>query len=38
MVDVVSAQKRSEMMSNIKNKNTHPEIIVRKFTFDWLPL
>ena len=31
MVDVVSAQKRSEMMSNIKNKHTHPEIIVRKY-------
>lgn len=30
MVDVVSAEKRSAMMANIKNSNTRPEIIVRK--------
>lgn len=30
MADVVSPQKRSEMMSGIKGKNTKPEIIFRK--------
>lgn len=29
MVDVVSAQKRSEMMSGIRNKDTRPEKIIR---------
>ena len=33
MVDVVSPEKRSEMMSGIKGKNTKPEIIVRKALF-----
>ena len=33
MVDVVSPDKRSEMMSGIKGKNTKPEIIVRKALF-----
>ncbi len=30
MVDVVSIEKRSVMMANIKNRNTRPEIKVRK--------
>lgn len=30
MADVVSPEKRSEMMSGIKGKNTKPEILVRK--------
>lgn len=30
MVDIVSPEKRSEMMSGIRSKNTKPEIIVRK--------
>lgn len=30
MADIVSQQKRSEMMSGIKGKNTRPEIIIRK--------
>lgn len=30
MVDVVSPEKRSEMMSGIKGKDTKPEILVRK--------
>ncbi len=30
MVDVVSIQKRSQMMSGIQSKNTRPELIVRK--------
>lgn len=29
-MDIVSAEKRSRMMSNIKNANTRPEILVRK--------
>ncbi|MCJ8191380.1 very short patch repair endonuclease [Sphingomicrobium aestuariivivum] len=29
MADIVSPQKRSEMMSGIKNRNTKPELIVR---------
>ena len=33
MVDVVRPEKRSEMMSGIKGKNTKPEIIVRKALF-----
>jgi DNA mismatch endonuclease (patch repair protein) len=31
MTDIVDSKTRSKMMSNIKNKNTKPEIIVRKF-------
>lgn len=30
MADIVSPQKRSDMMSGIKGKNTKPEIIIRK--------
>ncbi len=30
MPDVVSQQKRSEMMSGIKGKNTRPELLIRK--------
>lgn len=30
MVDVVSPEKRSQMMSGIKGRNTRPEIVVRK--------
>lgn len=30
MADVVSAQKRSEMMSGIQGKDTKPEILIRK--------
>lgn len=33
MPDIVSAQKRSEMMSGIKGKNTKPELQVRKALF-----
>ena len=31
MVDTVSKQRRSEIMSAVKSKNTRPEIIVRSF-------
>lgn len=30
MADIVSSEKRSQMMANIKGKNTKPEIIIRK--------
>ena len=30
-MDIVNKKKRSEMMSNIKGKNTLPEIMVRKY-------
>lgn len=30
MVDIVSPAKRSEMMSGIRNKDTKPEIVIRK--------
>jgi len=33
MSDIFSAQKRSEIMSNISGKDTKPEILVRKFLF-----
>jgi DNA mismatch endonuclease (patch repair protein) len=33
MSDVVSKEKRSEMMSGIRGKNTRPEIILRKALF-----
>jgi DNA mismatch endonuclease (patch repair protein) len=33
MIDIVSPDKRSEMMSGIRTKNTNPEIIVRKILF-----
>ncbi len=33
MSDVFSKDKRSEVMSKIRSKNTKPEIIVRKFLF-----
>ena len=33
MVDVVTPEKRSAMMSGIKGKNTKPEFIVRKALF-----
>jgi DNA mismatch endonuclease (patch repair protein) len=31
MVDVMSAERRSELMSRIKGKNTAPELFVRKY-------
>ena len=31
MVDVVDSATRSRMMSGIRGKNTHPEMVVRKF-------
>jgi DNA mismatch endonuclease (patch repair protein) len=33
VTDVVSAEKRSEMMSGIRGKNTRPELLVRKALF-----
>ena len=33
MVDVVSKEKRSQMMAGIRGKNTKPEILVRKMLF-----
>ena len=30
-MDVVSKNKRSEMMANIKNRNTKPELLVRRY-------
>lgn len=30
LMDIVSPQKRSKMMSGIRNKNTRPEILIRK--------
>nr|WP_083194307.1 very short patch repair endonuclease [Leisingera sp. JC1] len=33
MVDIVSRQKRSEMMSGIRSANTKPEILLRKALF-----
>lgn len=30
VADIVSPEKRSRMMSGIRNKNTHPEMIIRK--------
>ncbi len=33
MSDIVSPEKRAEMMSGIKGKNTKPEILVRKALF-----
>lgn len=33
MTDIVSKDKRSEMMAGIKNKNTRPEILLRKSLF-----
>ena len=32
-MDIVGKKKRSEMMSNIKGKNTLPEIMVRKYLY-----
>lgn len=32
-MDVVSKEKRSKMMSNIRGKNTKPEILMRKYLF-----
>ena len=32
-MDIVSKTKRSEMMSNIKGKNTLPELMVRKYLY-----
>ncbi len=32
-MDIVSKERRSEMMSNIKGKNTLPEIMVRKYLY-----
>jgi DNA mismatch endonuclease (patch repair protein) len=34
MADVVSREKRSEMMSGIRGKNTRPEIAIRKALFN----
>ena len=33
-MDVVSKEKRSKMMSSIKNKNTKPELVIRKLIFN----
>ncbi len=33
MVDIVSPEKRSEMMSGIRGKNTRPEMVIRKALF-----
>jgi DNA mismatch endonuclease (patch repair protein) len=33
LVDIFSRKKRSEIMANIRGKETKPEIIVRKFLF-----
>ena len=33
MSDIISSQKRSDIMSKISGKNTKPEILVRKFLF-----
>lgn len=33
MADVLTQQKRSEVMSKIRSKNTKPELIVRRFLF-----
>ena len=32
-MDVVSKNKRSEMMANIKNRNTKPELLVRRYLY-----
>ena len=32
-MDIVSKQKRSKMMSSIKNKNTKPEMIIRQMLY-----
>ncbi len=32
-MDIVSKDKRSQMMANIKNKNTNPEVLIRKELF-----
>ena len=34
MADIVKKEKRSKMMSNIKGKNTKPEMLVRKSLFE----
>lgn len=33
MTDIFSQDKRSDIMSKISNKNTKPEILVRKYLF-----
>jgi DNA mismatch endonuclease (patch repair protein) len=33
MADIYSREKRSEVMSKIRSKNTKPELVVRKFLF-----
>ncbi len=33
MVDIFSKQKRSEIMSKIKSKNTKPELLIRKLLY-----
>jgi DNA mismatch endonuclease (patch repair protein) len=33
MTDIFSKEKRSEVMSKVRSKNTTPEVIVRKFLF-----
>lgn len=33
MTDIFSPQKRSEIMSKVRSKNTKPEIIVNAFLF-----
>ena len=32
-MDIVSKNKRSEMMANIKNRNTKPELLVRRYLY-----
>ncbi|MFC1517480.1 very short patch repair endonuclease [Candidatus Margulisiibacteriota bacterium] len=34
MTDIVSSKKRSKMMSNIRSKNTKPELILRRSLFE----
>jgi DNA mismatch endonuclease (patch repair protein) len=34
-MDIVSSENRSKMMANIKNKNTSPEIKIRKFLYSY---
>lgn len=33
MTDIFSKEKRSEIMSKVKNKNTKPEVIIRKLLY-----
>ncbi len=35
MADIVSKEKRSQMMAGIKSKNTKPEIVIRKLLYSY---